>query len=158
MVDARFEDGDEGPLLLVAREGEDLTVLSALVQDAVLPASEMRFDRRRQRFDLLVNRFRWEDSSAAAKAGRAFERVRALLSVENVRHVRSQGITPGDADQVLALLALEWLAGEDGTGKLRLLLAGDGAIELEVEALEVQLRDVTKPYIAPSRKQPDHGV
>jgi hypothetical protein len=35
-------------------------------------------------------------------------------------------------------------------------LAGDGVISCAVEALEVVLRDVTRPYIAPSRKAPRH--
>jgi hypothetical protein len=35
-------------------------------------------------------------------------------------------------------------------------VAGDGVIALDVEALEVVLRDVTKPYVAPSGKAPSH--
>ncbi|NPD16457.1 DUF2948 family protein [Xinfangfangia sp. D13-10-4-6] len=157
MADARFEDGDEGPLNLLGQSPEDLTVMASLLQDAVLPASEMKYDRKRRRFAALVNRFRWEDAQAAERAGRPFERVRSLLTVDDVLEVRSQGITPGDADQVLSLLDLTWIAGEDGTGRLQLILAGDGVIELAVEVMDITLRDVTKPYLAPSRKKPDHG-
>jgi len=35
-------------------------------------------------------------------------------------------------------------------------LAGDGAVSVEVEALEVTLQDVTRPYIAPSKARPTH--
>jgi len=38
----------------------------------------------------------------------------------------------------------------------KLTLAGDGMIAVEVEALEVLLRDVTRPYVAPSGKLPGH--
>jgi hypothetical protein len=38
-----------------------------------------------------------------------------------------------------------------------LTLAGDGAIALEAEALEVTLKDVTRPYLAPSGKVPNHS-
>ena len=48
-------------------------------------------------------------------------------------------------------------AGEDGAGRVVLTLSGDGAISVEVEALEAVLRDVTRPYIAPSHKAPHHG-
>ncbi|AWD21334.1 DUF2948 family protein [Fuscovulum blasticum] len=157
MADARYEDGDEGPLRLLAQGAEDLPVVSALVQDAVLPAVEMRYDARRRRFVALVNRFRWEDREAAAREGRPFERVRSLLTVEDVTAVRTQGIDRRDADLVLSILSLDWLPGEDGTGRLTLVLAGDGAVALEVETLELRLDDVTKPYIAPSRHAPDHG-
>ncbi|MEL6416944.1 MAG: DUF2948 family protein, partial [Pseudomonadota bacterium] len=47
---------------------------------------------------------------------------------------------------------------EDAAGQVLLTLAGDGAIRLEVEALEVTLKDVTRPYRAPSGKAPDHGA
>ena len=35
MTDAKFEDGGEGPLRLVAQDAEDLKVISTLIQDAV---------------------------------------------------------------------------------------------------------------------------
>lgn len=157
MADARFEDAEEGPLNLVARDGDDLRVISALVQDAILPASEMTWQKSRRRFVALVNRFRWEDRAAAEAAKRPYERVRSLLVIEEVLAVRSQGVSR-DADTVLSLLSVDWEAGPDGTGRVILTLAGDGAVAVEVEAMEVTLHDVTRPYVAPSRKVPDHGA
>jgi hypothetical protein len=156
MADARFEDGEDGPLRLIARAGADVVVLSSLLQDAVFPIAEMRFDRKARRFALLVNRFRWEDRDAAAVARRPFERVRSLLVIEDVLHVRTSGIDRGDQDVILSLLSVSFVPGEDGTGVLTLTLAGDGAIAIDVEALEIRLEDVTRPYIAPSRKEPLH--
>ncbi|MFN3937165.1 MAG: DUF2948 family protein [Gemmobacter sp.] len=154
--DARFEDGAEAPLRLRAETPEDLPVLSALVQDAVFPAAEMRYDRRSRRFALLVNRFRWEDRTAAERQGRPFERVRTLLVVSDVTRVAVQGLDRRDADTVLSLLSIDWQPAEDGTGAITLTLAGDGAVRLEVECLDVALRDVTRPYVAPSRRMPRH--
>ncbi|NGM46320.1 DUF2948 family protein [Rhodobacter sp. SGA-6-6] len=157
MTDARFRDGEEGPLRLLAQEAADVPVLSALVQDAVLAAGEMRYDRRRRRFAALVNRFRWEDRDEAAREGRPYERVRALLTVEDVLAAKVMGVDPGRKDEILSVLSLAWEPGEDGTGRLVLTLAGDGAVALEVETLDARLEDVTRPYIAPSRRAPDHG-
>jgi len=126
MSDARFEDGGEKPLRLKALDADDLQVLSALAQDAVFPASEMRFSRADRRFAILLNRFRWEDKTIAAARKRDFERVQAVLVIEDVMNVQSQGIPQGDADTVLSLLAIEFEAGEDGTGRVVLTLAGDG--------------------------------
>ncbi|MBT8413791.1 MAG: DUF2948 family protein [Boseongicola sp.] len=147
--DARFEDGGEKALRLKALEPEDLPVIASLVQDAVFPGSEMTWDRRGRRFAVLLNRFRWED-------GRSPERVQSVLTIEDAVRVASQGVERGDADMVLSLLTLEWEPGEDGTGACVLTLAGDGAIRVEVEALEVTLTDVTRPYVAPSGKKPEH--
>jgi len=158
MTDARFEDAEDGPVLLLAQDVDDLKVISALVQDAVLTAADLKYSARRREFALLLNRFRWEDRDAAAKTGRAFERVRSVLVFSDVLAARSQGIGAGDPDMVLSLLALEFIPRADGMGVMTLTLAGDGAVALEVEALNVTLRDVTRPYVAPSRKMPDHGA
>lgn len=156
MTDARFQDGGEGPLRLVAQDADDLKILSALVQDAVLPVTEISHDAKRRRFALMLNRFRWEDRDAAEAVGRPYERVRSVLVVEDVARVQSFGFDRSDKDLVLSLLAIDFAAGEDGTGRVTLTLAGDGAIALEVEALDLRLDDVTRPYRAPSGKVPQH--
>ena len=158
MTDARFEDGADRPLRLKARDAEDLQVISALVQDAIFPASEVAWRKAEQRFAFLLNRFRWEDAKSAAGHGRDVERVQAVLVLDDVVAVRSQGVEKGDPDLILSVLAVAFEPGEDGTGRVVLTLAGDGAIACDVEALDVTLKDVTRPYIAPSRKVPDHGA
>ncbi len=157
MTDASFADGAEKPLRLVARDSGDLEVISSLLQDAVFPAEEMLWKASERRFAILLNRFRWEDKPAAERRGRDFERVQAVLAFEDVTGVASQGVVR-DADTILSLLTIEFEPGADGTGAVLLTLAGDGAIRIEVEALEVLLRDVTRPYRAPSRKAPEHDV
>jgi len=154
--DARFEDGGDNPLRLKALDVDDLSVIATLVQDAVFPASEMKWDRRARRFAVLLNRFRWEDRSAAERRGRAFERVQTVLAIDDVQNVSSQGVTRGDENTILSLLMIEFEVGEDGTGALILTFSGDGAIRISVEAIEVTLKDVTIPYMAPSGQVPDH--
>jgi len=152
--DARFEEGAEAPLNLGALDAGDLRVISSLAQDAVFPAAEMGWHPRARRFALLLNRFRWEDEGRDRHAA---ERVRAVLAVDNVLNVASQGIDRRDPDLILSLLSIAFESGEDGAGQVLLTLAGDGAIRLDVEALEVTLKDVTRPYRAPSGKVPGHG-
>ena len=156
MTDAKFEDGGEAPLRLVAQDAEDLKVIAALLQDAVLPVTELKYDARQHRFAALLNRFRWDDRVEAERVGRAYERVRSVLVVEDVRKVQSFGFDRADKDLVLSLLSMSFEPGEDGTGRLTLTLAGDGAVALDVEALDLRLDDVTRPYRAPSGKVPRH--
>lgn len=155
-TDASFEDGGERPLRLRAEDEGDLPVISALVQDAVLPASEMTWRAGERRFALLLNRFRWEDKPRAEARGRPMERVQAMLVIDDVHKVRSAGVARGDADTILSLLSLGFTAAEDGTGTVELTFAGDGALALQVECLNITLQDVTRPYLAPSRKAPSH--
>nr|WP_268821738.1 DUF2948 family protein [Octadecabacter dasysiphoniae] len=143
---------------LKALDVEDLGVLSGLIQDAVFPGSEMKWDRAARRFALLLNRFRWEDADKAEARKRDYERVQSVLVIEDAMRVQSQGVDPRDKDMVLSVLAIAFDAGEDGGGFVELTLAGDGVIRVQVEALEVVLKDVTRPYVAPSKGKPDHGA
>ena len=156
MTDARFEDGAEQPLRLFAHDTDDLAVISALVQDAIFPSVEMAWHPRQRRFAILLNRFRWEDRDAAAQAGRKFERVRSVLEINDVTHVRSQGFARSAQDLVLSVLSIQFDAQDDGTGEILLTLAGDGLVALQVECLNISLVDVTRPYIAPSGQAPNH--
>ena len=154
--DATFEDGAERPLLLKAEDAEDVAVLSALMQDAVLPTNEMMWERSRRRFSCLLNRFRWEDRPAAERRGRGVERVQSLLAINDAMKVMQQGIDVRDKDTVLSLLDVAFNPGEDGTGRFVLAFAGVGAVAIDVEAVNVTLQDVTRPYLAPSGKAPSH--
>ncbi|WP_299985408.1 DUF2948 family protein [uncultured Ruegeria sp.] len=156
MTDASFKDGREAPLNLGAEDADDLQVIATLTQDAIFPVTEMTWQPGQRRFALLLNRFRWEDKDAAARRGRAFERVQAVLMFGSVLSVASQGIDRSDKDMILSLLAVEFEPAEDGAGQILLTLAGDGAIRLTVEAIDATLKDVTRPYKAPSGHAPHH--
>ena len=133
-------------------------MISAFVQDAVAQTTEIAWTRRRRRFALLINRFRWEDKPAAERQGRPFERVQALLVVGSVLKARANGIDPTDRDLVFPILSLAFDPGAEGAGTLRLVLAGDGEIALDVECLDVTLTDVTRPYLARARSAPSHPL
>lgn len=156
MTDASFHDGREAPLNLGAEDADDLQVISTLTQDAVFPVTEMTWKPSQRRFGLLLNRFRWEDKDAAKRRDRPFERVQSVLVFDSVLSVASQGIDRSDKDMILSLLSVDFEAGEDGAGQILLTLAGDGGIRLKVEAIDVTLKDVTRPYKAPSGHAPHH--
>lgn len=154
--DARFEDGQDKPLNLVALDGDDLQVISALAQDGVFAIGDMKWIAAERRFAILINRLRHEDIDAAKRAGRPPERVRSLLVVDHVLGMASQGVDRSDSDTVMSLLSVNFIAGDDADGVVEFVLAGDGALRANVEALEVSLQDVTRPYKAVSGQVPDH--
>jgi hypothetical protein len=156
MSDARFEDGGEKPLRLKAETVDDLGVISALIQDAVAQTSDISWLRKHRRFAVLLNRFRWEDAGVAEQQARAFERVQAVLQVEDVLKVTASGIDPRDKSLVLSVLSVGFAAGEDGAGVLTLTFAGDGEVAVEVECLNVTLLDASRPYVARAQAAPTH--
>ncbi len=162
MSDATFQDGSDfgpdAPLRLMALDADDLPPISALVQDAVFTSADLAYLPKRRRFALLLNRFRWEDHAAAATSGRPYERVKSLLVIESITALRSKGFDPKTSGDVQALLALTYAARDDIGGVLTLVLASGGAIALDIEAVDITLRDVTRPHLAQSKSLPNHGV
>lgn len=156
MSDARFEDGAERPLRLMAADRDDLDVISALAQDAVLTVADISWQPKRRQVSFLLNRFRWEDARRAQQQGRKFERVRALLQIDDATAFKANGISPKDKELVLSLLSIVFEGDENG-GRISLSFAGDGDLAVDVEAINVSLIDVTRPYVAPSGKAPDHN-
>ena len=139
-------------LRLIAEDAGDLEVISSAVQDAVLKAENIKFDRRSRRLTLEVNRFQWEDSKT--KRGPQ-GRVRAILAFDTVLNVKTRAVSKADPDLVYALLSLRFEpADEPPGGKLSILFAGDGELALEVEALDVTLLD--SAYEWTTRHRPDH--
>lgn len=156
--DARFEDAQETPLALKAGDAEDLAIIATLTQDAVIPATEIAWKSSENRFAMLINRFRWEDKAAAERQGRAFERVQAVLVFDTVLKVASNGVDIADKDQIFSLLDVTFKDEGDLSGIITLQLAGDGEIALHVECIDATLKDVTRPYVAPSKKSPQHDL
>ena len=156
--DAGFNDALDRPLNLGAQDAEDLQVISSLTQDAVLTVDDLKWNRAERQLVLLLKRFRWEDVELAKQQGRDPERVQSLLVIQNATGLASQGIDRKQADIVLSLMSLEYSGAEDGVGDLILTFSGDGALKAQVDGLDVALRDVTRPYVAPSRQVPNHDV
>ena len=87
-----------GLLKLMAEDAEDLDIIGAAVQDALLRMGDLSFDPKARRFTAMLNRFRWETAEGAGP----YERVRAALSFESVLGVKSRRVRP-DAPDALGL-------------------------------------------------------
>ncbi len=156
--DAGFNDALDRPLNLGAQDAEDLQVISSLTQDAVLTVDDLKWSRAERQLVFLLKRFRWEDVELAKQQGRDPERVQSLLVIQNATGLASQGIDRKQADIVLSLMSLEFSGAVDGVGDLILTFSGDGALKVQVDGLDVALRDVTRPYVAPSKQIPNHDA
>lgn len=142
---------DPKPLRLIAENIEDLEVISAAVQDAVIKAGNLKFDARQKRFSLEINRFGWE----VGGKGKERIRLRSLLAFDNVLSVKSRAVTKTDPEMILSLLQVSFApADEPPGGIVTLLFAGDGEISLQADVLDVTLLD--SDYVWPTRKTPNH--
>lgn len=151
-------------LKLQALDADDLKVVSAHCQDAIVRIGDMSFDAHARRFALVCNRFDWED--AAAPRGwfswRPYARREAGLRFETVSRTRVQGFDPaansGGETRALTLLAITFEAdgAESASGCVTLTFGGGAALRLDVDCIEVELRDLGAVW-STSRK-PDHNL
>ena len=82
--------------------------------------------------------------------------MQSVLSFERVSKAAYSGIDPKDKDLILSVLSLEFEETDVPSGVVTITLAGDGAIALTVECIDLLLKDVTRPYLATSKSEPHH--
>jgi hypothetical protein len=137
------------PLKLRGEDEEDIAVISAILQDALVAISEMAWIPEERRFALVANRFRWEPPASGPRQD--FERRLSGLRFDGVRVVQRRGFHPREGDRLLVLLAIR---AEDGA--IRLDFAGGSSIRLEVDRILCHLDDLGEPW--PTRWRPKHPV
>lgn len=141
-------------LKLLALDEEDLRVVSAHVQDAVLKVGDIDWRAREKRLLLPMNRFAWE--AAGGWFRRHNERRRAVLHFDRVMDVKATGIARDKPDDVLALLALRFTPTDAPAGFVDIIFAAGATLRLEVECIEARLADLGGAWEA--RARPSHEV
>jgi len=130
-------------LRLRAEDGEDLAVISAILQDSLVAVGDIAYLPEERRFVLIANRFR------AEMAGKNLERVLTGVRFDEVTAVSRQRFNLRDSDRILVLLALR----VEGKA-LRLDFAGGAGVRLEVGGILCHLEDLGEPW--PTHRQPWH--
>lgn len=143
-------DAPQDRLRLRAEDDEDLAVLSACLQDALVAVRDIAYLPAERRLILSANRFRWESPDPQA------ERVRCGLMIEGVRAIRQKGIDQSQPGILLSILALRRVAGASGPAEVEILFAGGAALRVAAERVQVQVRDMEAPY--PTAWRPHHTL
>lgn len=125
-------------LHLTAFDAEDLGVISAQMQDAVIRFADMHYLQKQRRFALVANRFAWDALPEK-------ERRRTGLTFSDVTRVRRQGPQALGDLTVLSLLSIAFTAdgGEDSIGgTITLTFSGGHAIALDADCIDVTFDDL----------------
>lgn len=143
---------DYAPLKLRAADLRDLTVISAMVQDALAPIGDMAWLPEEGRFVMALSRFRWEaERGEAENPPRPHQRVHSGLRFDKVRKVQYRAIDPRDRARYLEVLAIAC-----DEGKVVIHFSGGAAIRLEVDELSCALADLDEPW--PTVWRPAHDI
>ncbi len=138
-------------LKLVALDKDDLDVVSAHLQDAVVKVGEILWRPGEKRLVLGLDRFDWE---AANGESPTWQRRRAALRFDRVLSCQCKNVLSQDKDKLLDLLAVDFSENDPPAGTVTLLFAGGAALRLQVECLEAEVVDLGPVWAAPSC--PDH--
>jgi hypothetical protein len=132
-------------LKLIALDSEDLEIVSAHVQDAVVRTAD-------RRFALLMNRYDWTSDVKRSKGLRK----RAAIHFEAVKHAAFAGFDPAAPEGVLNLLAIQFQPTDAPSGIVELSFAGGGTVRLTVDYLEARLADLGAAWAATAK--PTHSL
>ena len=133
---------DAAPLKLRAEDAEDLAVLSAVLQDALVPVGEMAFLPEERRFVLVANRFVWE--RRPQDGGKRYERTLAGVAFDEVDAVKIRGFDRGHPDRILQILAVHAVP-----GAIVFDFSGNDSLRLETRRILCHLEDLGEPWPTP---------
>jgi hypothetical protein len=142
-------------LRLLARDEEDLNILSAHLQDAVIRVGEIAYLPKQRRFAVILNRYCWGDcGEGEAPAARML----AGLHFDGVLAVKAHRVRQDDPEATVQLLAIHFTPEGDVGGAIDLMLADGGRLRLTVECIEAVLRDMEGPWPASADAGLDSGL
>jgi len=132
------------PMKLIALDRDDIEVVSAHVQDAVVKVADILWRPAEKRLIVALNRFDWESANGSEPC---YRRRRSALRFDRVLACKCRQVSPREKDAVLNLLAVEFTESSSPAGVVTLLFSGGGALRLEVECLECELADLGPTWI-----------
>ena len=139
-------------LKLLATSEEDLRVIAAHLQDAIVSIKDIASLKKNRIFLIQLNRFMWEDVEKGVF--RRNKRVRTVLKFDNVISVSSKNINRKDNENFLDFLTIESNLLPDKNYEINLIFSGDSVIKIKAEVIDVTLDDQGSPW--ETNTQPKH--
>ena len=139
-------------LKLIARTEEDLRVVSAHLQDAIVNVNDIANLKKNKILLLQLNRFMWEDVEKGVF--RKNKRIRTVLKFENVIKVNSKNINQVKKDKFLDFLTIETNKMNDNNYEMKILFAGGSIVKVISEVIEVTLDDQGDAWV--TKNKPKH--
>ena len=139
-------------LKLIAKTEEDLSIVSAHLQDSIASISDIANLKKNKIFLMQLNRFMWEDVEKGVF--RKNKRIRTILKFDNTLEVRSKNINQLKKDKFLDFLAIESGTMPDNNYQMKIIFAGDSIIKIISEVIEVTLDDQGEAW--DTKNKPKH--
>lgn len=139
-------------LKLLATSDEDLRVIAAHLQDAIVSVQDIANLKKNRIFLIQLNRFMWEDVEKGVF--RKNKRIRTILKFDNVINISSKNINIKERKSFLEFLTIESNLLPDKSYEIKLIFSGDSVIKIKAEVIDVTLDDQGSPW--DTKTQPKH--
>ena len=135
---------DDTRVRLRAASVSDVEVISALLQDAIVPGEDMTFDRAGRRFVMVANRFCWDrpplEGVTSESGAPVFERRLCGVRIEGVNGVESAGMPATRRGALLNLLAITVADAADA--RVEILFSDGVSLRLAVDGISILAEDL----------------
>ena len=147
---------EENKLKLRAVAAEDVEIMSALLQDGLVAARDLHYQKDEASFVMVINRFCWEqadDTESQTQPNRCL----CGLKVAHVRRVSQRGLSAG-VNQFYNLLSISYQESKknkNASNRLTFTFSDGYGIRLTVDELALIVQDIAAPH--PGLARPQHN-
>ena len=147
---------EENRLKLRAVAAEDVEIMSALLQDGLVAASDLHYQTDEASFMMVINRFCWEqadDSGSETQLNRCL----CGLKVAHVKQVSQRGLSTVSNEfyNLLSITYEEIKENEKAMNRLTFTFSDGYGIRLTVDELALIMQDIAAPH--PGLARPQHN-
>ena len=136
---------------LWATSSDDLRVLSALLQDSIVPIDNILYTPSQRQVIIVLQRFRWELTKNAETIRKpiGYQRCLCGLAIDKVEYMQTQQIDINDRSQLLNFLTFY-----ESDQRLDIQFPDSKTIRISINSLKLMVKDIGESW--PTTKRPKH--
>ena len=131
-------------LKLLAKNQEDLKVISAYIQDSLVTIKNIVFLKKNRIFIMIIDRFMWENIDRDTLSEK--KRIRSAIKFDEVLKVKSKEINQKNLNKRFEFLAIKSRKILDNNYEVKIFFSGGSVITLILESIEIVMHDLGEAW------------
>ena len=152
-INKQLQKYADSAISLRCKQPQDLEVVSSLLQDALVGNADLCFEKSKNRFLFVANRFCWEAATKISK-DKSYYRVLSGVNIQNVTSVKHQNLTHYNEENSTLFYNLLTIEYDSDNNEVMLVFSENVSVKLTVSELDIFIRDIAEPY--PTTQIPNH--
>ena len=152
-INKQLQKYADSAISLRCKQPQDLEVVSSLLQDALVGNADLCFEKSKNRFLFVANRFCWEAATKISK-DKSYYRVLSGVNIQNVTSVKHQNLTRYNEENSALFYNLLTIEYDSDNNEVMLVFSENVSVKLTVSELDIFIRDIAEPH--PTTQIPNH--